>query len=100
MKKGQFFTASNITRATFSNLKLHPDRAPKKNTVFACIIGLKLDIDQANDLLMRAGMTFSKHFPTDRIVERFVREGNYNIDEINLQLYEMDLMVLGYSRGE
>ena len=100
MKKGQFFTASNITRATFSNMKLHPDRAPKKNTVFACIIGLKLDIDQANDLLMRAGMTFSKHFPTDRIVERFVREGNYNIDEINLQLYEMDLMVLGYSRGE
>ena len=33
-------------------------------------------------------------------VERFVREGNYNIDEINLQLYEMDLMVLGYSRGD
>ena len=100
LKKGQFFAASNITRATFSNLKLHPDRAPRKNTAFACIIGLKLDIDQANDLLMRAGMTFSKHYPTDRLVEQFILAGNYDIDEINYKLYESDLMVLGYSKVE
>ena len=99
IRKGQFFTDSNITRATFSNIKLHPDRSPKKNTVFACAIGLKLDIDEAKDLLMRAGMAFSKHYPTDRLVEEHIRSHHYDIDEINYILYEMDLMGLGYSRG-
>lgn len=100
IKKGQFFAASNITRATFSNMKLHPDRAPKKNTVLACAIGLKLDIDQAKDLLLRAGMAFSKHYPTDNLVEQCIRNRMYNIDEINYKLYSMDLMVLGYSKSE
>ncbi len=100
LKKGQFFSASNISRATFSNIKLHPDRAPKKNTVLACAVGLKLDIDQAKDLLMRAGMIFSRHYPTDRLVEDCIRDGCWDIDEINFRLYEMDLMVLGYSRAE
>ena len=99
LKKGEFFSASNITRATFSNIKLHPDRAPKKNTVLACAVGLKLDIDQATDLLMRAGMTFSPHYPTDCLVESCIRGGRYNIDDINLMLFERDLTVLGYSRG-
>ena len=100
IKKGQFFAASNITRATFSNMKLHPDRAPKKNTVLACAIGLKLDIDQAKDLLLRAGMAFSKHYPTDNLVENCIRNRMYNIDEINFTLYSMDLMVLGYYKVE
>ena len=100
LKKGQFFSASNITRATFSNMKHNPDRMPKKTTALACVIGLKLDIDQANDLLARAGMTFSKHFPIDRMVEQFIRNGVYDIDEINLALYDRDLAQLGYSKGE
>ena len=58
-----------------------------------------LDIDEAKDLLMRAGMTFSKHYPTDRLVEEHIRSHHYDIDEINYILYEMDLMGLGYSRG-
>lgn len=99
IKKGQFFTDSNITRATFSNMKLHPDRSPKKNTVFACAIGLKLDIDEAKDLLMRAGMSFSKHFPTDKLVEEYIRNRNYDIFEINFILDDMHLPGLGYSRG-
>ena len=48
---------------------------------------------------MRAGMTFSKHYPTDRLVEEHIRSHNYDIDEINYILYKMDLMGLGYSRG-
>ena len=96
LKKGQFFVASNITRATFSNMKLHPDKSPKKNTALACVIGLRLDIDQAKDLLMRAGLAFSRHFPVDNVVEQCIRERIYSIDEVNYRLYEKDLGVLGY----
>ena len=81
-------------------MKLDPDRAPKNNTVLACAIGLKLDIDQAKDLLLRAGMAFSKHYPTDSLVENCIRNRMYNIDEINFMLYSMDLMVLGYYKVE
>ena len=98
--KGKFYMDSNITRATFSSIKQNPGRMPKKTTVLACAIGLKLDLDQAKDLLLRAGLAFSKHFTTDVLVEKYIREGIYDIDLINLELYENDQKQLGYSRGE
>ena len=98
--KGKFYMDSNITRATFSGMKQNPGRMPKKTTVLACVIGLKLDLDQAKDLLLRAGLAFSKHYMTDVLVEKYIREGIYDIDLINLELYEHDQKQLGYSRGE
>ncbi len=100
IKKGQFLSDSNITKATFSNIKLHPDRPPKRTTVMACAVGLRLNIDQARDLLMRAGMVFSKSYPTDWVVEQYIRRGKYDIDQINFELYEMDLSLLGYSKAD
>lgn len=43
-------------------------------------------------------MTFSKYLPTDRLVEEYIRGGKYSIDDINLELYNKGLPVLGYSR--
>ena len=97
IKKGEFYSSSNITRSTFSSLKTHPERAPKKNTAFACALGLKLDFDEAKDLLQRAGLAFSKHYPTDRLVEQCIRSRKFNIDEINLILDESKLPILGCS---
>ena len=95
IKKGQFYANSNISRATFSYMKKHPEIVPKTYNAFACAIGLKLDIDQAKDLLMRAGITFSKMFPFDRVVEQCIRDGILDIDEINIILLEKDLPLLG-----
>lgn len=95
IKKGQFYADSNISKATFSYMKLHPDIVPKTYNAFACAVGLKLNIDQAKDLLMRAGLTFSKMFPFDRVVEQCIRDGMLDIDRINLKLFEMDLPLLG-----
>ena len=95
IKKGQFYADSNISRATFSYMKNHPEIVPKTYNAFACAIGLKLDIDQAKDLLMRAGLTFSKMFPFDQVVEQSIRNGILDIDQINLILFEKDLPLLG-----
>ena len=100
IKKGQFYADSNISRATFSYMKLHPEIVPKTYNAFACAIGLKLDIDQAKDLLMRAGLTFSKMFPFDRVVEQCIRSGMLDIDKINIKLYDMDLPLLGQKMKE
>ena len=100
LKKSEFYSAANITKATFSNMKNHPGSPPKKNTAFACAVGLKLDLNQALDLLMRAGLTFSKHYVTDQIVEDYIRRGKYDVDEINIVLMGQDQMPIGYVARE
>ena len=98
--KGDFLSRSNITRATFSNILRHPETIPKKTTVLACAIGLKLDLDQTEDLLLRAGMALSRYYSLDRYVSQCIRCGQYDIDAINFELFDMDLPLLGYSRKD
>ena len=43
----------------------------------------------------RAGMTLSKYYETDRVVEDRIRKKIYDIDEINLELFDRDLALLG-----
>lgn len=95
ISKNEFYTRANINKAMFWGMKHHPEQIPKKTNALACVIGLKLDYDQALDLLGRAGMTLSKYYTTDLIVEYFIREKNYDIDEINALLYQKDLSLLG-----
>ena len=95
MTKKEFYNRANINKSMFWGMKHHPEQIPKKTNALACVIGLKLDYDQAIDLLSRAGMTLSKYYETDLIVEYFIREKNYNIDEINALLFDKDLSLLG-----
>ena len=44
---------------------------------------------------MRAGMTLSRYYELDRIVEKYIRESKYNIDAINGELFDRDLALLG-----
>ena len=98
-KKGisvsEFYARSNITKGTFFNIKKHPEQTPKKSSAFACVIGLGLDIEEANDLLMRAGLVLSPYYPMDRIVKKYIEQKKYDIDDINLELFDHDLAILG-----
>ena len=44
---------------------------------------------------MRAGMTLSKYYALDAVVEGFIRQSNYDIYEINEALFDRDLPLLG-----
>ncbi|MBQ9249125.1 MAG: macro domain-containing protein [Oscillospiraceae bacterium] len=95
LSKKEFYICSNINKSMFWNMKHHPDQTPRKTNVLACAIGLQLDYHETQDLLMRAGMTLSRYYALDRAVEGFIRSGNYNIYEINENLFEQDLPLLG-----
>ena len=95
ISKHRFYTDANITRAAFWAMKNHPDRMPRKTSVLACAIGLRLDLDQTKDLLARAGMVLSPYFALDVIVEYFISKKKYDIDEINAVLYGKDIPLLG-----
>lgn len=95
LSKKEFYICSNINKSMFWNMKHHPDQTPRKTNALACAIGLRLDYHETQDLLMRAGMTLSRYYALDRAVEGFIRTGNYNIYEINENLFEQDLPLLG-----
>ena len=95
ISKNEFYTRANITRAAFWNMKHNPEQVPRKTNVLACAVGLKLDLQETGDLLMRAGMVRSHYYKLDVIVEYFIREQNYDIDSINAMLFEEDQPLLG-----
>ena len=95
IKISDFYNRANITKATFGNLKNKEGTVPKKRIAFACVVGLRLNVDEANDLLGRAGLAFSKYFETDKIVKQCIQMGVYNIDDINWMLDEENCETLG-----
>ena len=97
ISKKEFYICANINKSMFWNMKHHPEQIPKKTNVLACAIGLRLDYAETQDLLMRAGMTLSKYYALDAVVEDFIRRSSYDIYEINEALFDRDLPLLGAS---
>ena len=95
ISKKEFYVHSNINKSMFWGIKNHPGQIPKKTSALACAIGLKLDYDQTIDLLHRAGLTLSRYYELDVVIEYFIRQKNYDIYEINEVLYDKDLPQLG-----
>lgn len=76
-----------ITRAHFAKIRNNVQYHPTKETVLAFVVALHLSMDEAVDLLKRAGYALSPSCLGDVIVAYFLEVKRYNIDEINLALY-------------
>ena len=70
-------------------------KVPKKNNVLALCIGLRLNIDEADDFVKKAGYSFSRGNKHDYIVRYFIENEDYNIYKINEILINDDLPYLG-----
>ena len=68
---------------------------PSKRTALALAIGLKLSLEETEDLLKRAGFALSNSVMFDVIVEYFIKNEKYNIFEINEVLFDYDQAQLG-----
>lgn len=95
MKDSKVYKAGLMDRRLFSKVINDVDYKPSKDTVFSFIFALKLTLSEANDLLVKAGYSFSHSIKKDIIVEYFVKEGIYDLNKINALLYEIDIKPIG-----
>ena len=86
---------ANIDRKLFSRIRCNKDYTPSKNTVLALAIALRLNLQETQDLLIRAGLALSPSITFDIIVSFFIENQIYDISKINIVLFRETGQYLG-----
>lgn len=95
MKNSDCYKKANLDKKLFSKIANDIHYKPKKTTALALAISLKLSLEETRDLLRKAGFALSHSEKFDVIVEYFIRQGQYDIFEINEVLFYYDQPLLG-----
>lgn len=95
MKEPEVYRAAQIDRKLFSKIISDQEYKPAKDTCIALAYALKLTLEEANDLLSRAGYTLSHSNKRDVILEYFFSTHNHDLFEINEVLLQLNQKPLG-----
>ena len=90
----EVYKRANMDRKLFSKIRSNPASHPRKDTVLALAIALRLSLVETEDLLSRAEYALSPSSRSDLIVRFFIERKVYDIDTINIALHEHGLSIL------
>ena len=94
-KDSEIYKKANISKQHFSKIRNNLDYKPTKPTAIALALALELSLEDTKDLIGRAGYALTNSSKFDLIIRYFIEQGNYNVVEINIALYEFDQALLG-----
>lgn len=89
------YKAAQVDKRLFSKMVSNREYKPSKDTAIALALALKLSLREANDMLSRAGYTFSHSNKRDIIIEFFFREKIYNLFDVNEVLHKLNQKLIG-----
>ena len=94
-KDSAVYKRANVDRRLFSKIRSNPHYQPGKPTVLAFCLALRLSREDADMLLRRAGYALTRSSRLDLTVEYCLNHGVYDVHQINVALFELDLPSLG-----
>ena len=94
-KDSAVYKRANVDRRLFSKIRSNPHYQPGKPTVLAFCLALRLSREDADMLLRKAGYALTRSSRLDLAVEYCLRNGVYDVHQINVALFELDLPILG-----
>ena len=93
LKNSQVYASANISKQYFSKL-LKGQVKPSKEKVLALAVGLRLNMDEAEDFLRLAGYAFSPISQTDTVVAFFLKKQEFSVAMIDIVLFDYGLDTL------
>lgn len=91
----EVYRRAHIDKRLFSKLISDREYRPSKDTALALAFALRLSVSDTNDLLSRAGYILSHSNQRDIVLEYLIREGEYDLTEINIVLSNLQLPPIG-----
>lgn len=95
VRDSEVYKAAQVDKRLFSKIISDHEYKPSKDTAIALALALELSLEEVNDLLSRAGYTFSHSNKRDIIIEFFFREKVYNLIDVNEVLYSLNQKLIG-----
>ena len=91
----QVYKKAQLDRRLFSKMMSDVSYQPAKDTCIAIALAMQLKLNEAKDLLSRAGYTLSRSLRRDVMIEYFILEGISDLCEVNEVLTRLGEKKLG-----